>query len=106
MKLIIEINALGNGGHRNQTIPCDMAVPYGWAEVPDNVETPNFPFGEIETEEVNGVMTVTKWTAGTIPEEEPPKLTKVEMLIEALYKAGKLTEEEYKAITEGDANES
>ena len=26
--------------------------------------------------------------------------------IDALYEAGKLTEEEYKAITEGDANES
>lgn len=67
---IIEIKALENGGHRNQT--CDFnIIPEGWAVVPDNMETPNFPFGDVTAEEIDGVMTVVKWTAGTMPEPEP-----------------------------------
>lgn len=68
--LIIEITALDNGAHRNQT-GTFSAIPDGWAIIPDGMETPNFPFGEVEVVEINGVMTVTKWTAGTIPEPEP-----------------------------------
>ena len=34
------------------------------------METPNFPFGEITAEEIDGVMTVTSWVAGTIPKTE------------------------------------
>jgi hypothetical protein len=99
---IIEIQALENGSHRNQTGEL-LAIPEGWAVIPDDMETPNFPFGEIEVEEIDGVMTVVKWVAGTLPEvEEPEPLSKVEQLIETLYKAGKLTEEEYRAITNGD----
>lgn len=67
---IIEIEALSNGGHRNQTGNFN-AVPNGWAVVPNELETPNFPFGGIETTEINGVMTVTKWTPSDIPEQEP-----------------------------------
>lgn len=80
MKTIIEINALYNGGHRNQTIPLDMVVPDGWAVVPDDMKTPNFPFGDIETEEIEGVMTVTKWTAGEMPAPEPQKPTAIEQI--------------------------
>lgn len=74
--LIIEINALDNGAHNNQTINESISrIPDGWAVVPESVGTAetleNFPFGEVEVEEINGVMTVTKWTAGTIPEPEP-----------------------------------
>lgn len=68
---IIEIKALDNGSHRNQTIDGIITIPDGFAVIPDDTETPNFPFGEIEVEEIDGVMTVTKWTAGTIPEPEP-----------------------------------
>ena len=67
---IIEITALSNGAHRNQT-GTFSAVPDGWAVIPDGMTLENFPFGEVEAEEINGVMTVTKWTAGTIPEPEP-----------------------------------
>lgn len=67
---IIEIKALDNGAHRNQNGRLSY-IPDGWAVVPENLPTENFPFGEVEAEEVNGVMTVTKWTAGTIPEPEP-----------------------------------
>lgn len=67
---IIEIAPLDNGAHRNQSGGLSV-VPAGWAVIPTDMETPNFPFGEVEVEEVNGVMTVTKWIAGTMPEPEP-----------------------------------
>jgi hypothetical protein len=67
---IIEVKALENGGHRNQT-GSFSTIPEGFAVIPDNMETANFPFGEAETEEINGVLTVTKWTPGMIPEPEP-----------------------------------
>ena len=69
---IIEVKTLSNGAHRNYrgTI---AKVPEGWAKVPDDMETPNFPFGEIKVEEIDGVMTVTKWVAGTIPEKPKEK---------------------------------
>lgn len=95
---IIEIQALDNGGHRNQT-GLFSELPEGWARIPDEMETPNFPFGDIEAEDediikgetvskieiVDGEAVVksekvpkvigtrkvvTKWTAGTMPEVE------------------------------------
>lgn len=66
---IIEITPLANGGHRNQTGNFKI-IPEGYAVIPDDMETPNFPFGEIEVEEIDGVMTVTKWVAGIMPETE------------------------------------
>ena len=69
---MIEIAAQENGAHRNQTTSrVEMNIPDGWAVVPEDMETENFPFGEITAEEIDGVMTVTGWTAGTIPEPEP-----------------------------------
>ena len=67
---LIEIKSLDNGAHRNQTVDIDY-IPEGWAKIPDKMETPNFPFGEIEVEEIEGIPTVTKWTPGTMPEPEP-----------------------------------
>lgn len=64
---IIEVKAFPNGGHRNQMGNFDF-VPAGYAVIPENMETPNFPFGEVETKTIDGVLTVTKWTPGTIPE--------------------------------------
>lgn len=65
--LIIEIQPLENGAHRNQT--CNLnTIPDGWAEVPSSISVPDtFPFVNIEVE--NGV--VTSMTAGTVPEPEP-----------------------------------
>ena len=80
MPRIIEIEALENGAHRNQSFP--GFVPDGWALISENEETPNFPFGEVEAEllpfgepdpetgEVEKVMTVTKWTPWEVPEPE------------------------------------
>ena len=80
MKKIIEMEALYNGGHRNQTIPLDMDVPSGWAMIPEELETDNFPFGSFEVEEVDGVPTVTKWVAGDVPEAEPEPIDKLDQI--------------------------
>ena len=66
---IIEIKARDNGAHRNQTGDF-KTIADGWAVIPEDIELENFPFGEVEVDEIDGVMTVTKWTAGTIPEVE------------------------------------
>lgn len=66
---MIEITALENGGHRNQTF--HGVLPDGWAIVPDSLETPNYPFGSVTVENVDGTPTVTAWTPGSIPEPEP-----------------------------------
>ena len=64
---IIEITALPNGAHRNQTGDF-RTIPEGWAVVPEEMEIPEtFPFVNIETED--GV--VTSMTAGEVPEPEP-----------------------------------
>lgn len=67
---IIKIEALSNGAHDNITSDF-TSIPEGWAVIPDDMETPNFPFGNITVEEIDGVPTVTKWEAGTMPEPEP-----------------------------------
>ena len=79
---IIEIKTLENGSHRNQIIDSLSIIPNGWAVIPDDMETLNFPFGKVDVEEINGVMTVIKWTAGTIPEIKEPEqpITEIERL--------------------------
>ena len=65
--IIIEITALENGAHRNQT-GTFSAVPDGWAVIPENIVMPDtFPFVDIE---VDG-HTVTAMNAGTVPDPEP-----------------------------------
>ena len=79
---IIEIAPLDNGAHRNQSGGVSV-VPDGWAVIPADMECDNFPFGEIEVAEVDGVVTVTSWVAGEIPEPEPlpePEPTEMEQL--------------------------
>lgn len=80
MKLI-EIKSLENGGHRNAAGDF-KSIPEGWAVIPDGMETPNFPFGEIEIKETEGVMVVKKWKAGTMPkpEEVEKPISKFEQL--------------------------
>ena len=67
---IIEIAALENGAHRNQTY--HGVLPEGWAIVPDDMEIPDtFPFVDVVAEDIDGVMTVTGMTAGVVPEPAP-----------------------------------
>ena len=95
MQRIVEIAALPNGAHRNQTFP--GFVPEGWAVIPADMDTPHFPFGEVEAKEIDGVMTVTKWTPGEVPEvpdlvpepvPEPNLAARVEALEALLEKHG------------------
>lgn len=67
---IIEINALSNGAHRNQTSSGALPVPSGWAILPDGMATPNFPFGDITVDDQTPPV-VTSWTPLPIPEPEP-----------------------------------
>lgn len=76
---IIEINALDNGAHRNQSGGVSV-VPDGWAVIPADMTIPNtFPFVNITVK--YGV--VNSMTAGTVPEveiveEEPTQLDIIE----------------------------
>lgn len=67
---VIEINQLENGAHRNQTINGAISVPDGWAIIPEGMETPNFPFGDITVDNQTPPV-VTSWTPLPIPEPEP-----------------------------------
>lgn len=76
---IIEIKALENGSHRNQTTT-STAIPTGWAEIPADVAIPEtFPFVDLV---VMG-QRVVSMTAGVVPEPEPepqPEPTETEQL--------------------------
>ena len=67
---IIEIAALENGAHNNQSGNTLSLVPDGWAIIPDGMETPNFPFGDITVDNQTPPV-VTSWTPLPIPEPEP-----------------------------------
>lgn len=100
---IIEIRTSENGGHRN--IDSDISiVPDDWAVIPDDMDTPNFPFGEITVEEIKGVMTVTKWTAGTIPQPAPPTHEEINTMVVAKIREKYDINEEFKMINLGIAN--
>ena len=81
---IVEIKALDNGAHNNQTIDGVFnVIPDGYAVVPDDMICDNFPFGEVKAEEIDGVKTVTEWIPGVVPEPEPkpePEPTASEIL--------------------------
>lgn len=66
---IIEIAPLDNGAHRNQNGGVSV-VPEGWAVVPADLETENFPFGEIVVDESIPPV-VTSWSPLPMPEPEP-----------------------------------
>lgn len=65
---LIKIKKYDNGAHDNITADYLETVPEGWAVIPEHMACENFPFGEVEVENIKGVMTVTRWTPGEIPE--------------------------------------
>ena len=65
---LIKIEAEASGGHAYLTIDRLSTLPNGWAIIPDEMETPNLPYGDITVEEKFGVPTVTSWTPGEMPE--------------------------------------
>lgn len=80
---MIEIAALDNGAHNNQTY--HGALPDGWALIPDDMPIPEtFPFVDITVaKNAEGVLEVTSMTAGVMPDPEPvpdPEPTELEQL--------------------------
>ena len=77
---IIELSALSNGAHRNMESSAWLAPPEGWAMIPEEMALPDtYPFVGVEAEEIDGVMTVTALTPGTVPEPdlEPIKVARI-----------------------------
>lgn len=76
---IIEIQALDNGAHRNQTTT-STTIPTGWAEIPSDVAIPEtFPFVDLVVEG----QRVVSMTAGVVPDPElqpEPEPTETEQL--------------------------
>ena len=55
----IEIKRLSNGAHRKYWIDNTIDnLEEGWAIVPEDLIWENFPYGDIEVEEINGILTV------------------------------------------------
>lgn len=75
---IVELIAMQNGAHRNQTT--SEFVPDGWAVIPEDMNLENFPFGSIVAQSTNGVLTVTQWTPGTMPEDVSAPPSELEQL--------------------------
>ena len=80
---MIEIKSLPNGAHRNQSVFGKIVPPAGWAAIPDRMRCENFPFGDVEVEEVNGVVTVTSWTPREIPTPVEPETSPAQLREEA-----------------------
>lgn len=73
---IIEIQALSNGAHRNQTGNFPI-IPDGWAVIPKDVSIPaTFPFVTLTVEG----QTVTGMEPGIMPEPEIPAPMEAEQL--------------------------
>lgn len=94
---ILEIKKRPNGSHLNQTYHGDLFE--GWALIPDDMELPNFPFGEVIAEEdkETGMMTVTEWIPGELP--ETPKIPQ-DTTIPDLQKENTLLKAQVKAMSE------
>lgn len=72
---IIELSALSNGAHRNMESSAWLAPPEGWARIPEEMALPDtYPFVGVEAEEIDGIMTVTALTPGTVPEPDLEQL--------------------------------
>ena len=70
MKLI-KIKPFNTGAHLIAINNVIKEIPSGWAIIPNDMETPNLPYGDITVEEIDGVPTVTSWTPGEVPEPMP-----------------------------------
>lgn len=72
---IIELSELSNGAHRNMNSEAFLTPPEGWAMIQEEMALPDtYPFVGVEAEEIDGVMTVTALTPGTVPEPDLEKI--------------------------------
>ena len=81
---IIEIEQHKNGSHICQTTERLSQLPIGWAIIPEKMETPNLPYGDITVETICGVPTVTSWTPREMPVVEPTPEVEAEPTAEEL----------------------
>lgn len=96
---IIEIAALENGAHRNQT-GVFTVIPDGWATIPAGMTIPEtFPFVEVTAE--GGA--VTSLTAGTVPGSEPEPEPTVAERVNALEAENKELKAKLAAAVESGA---
>lgn len=96
---IIEIGALENGAHRNQD-GFIGDVPAGWAVIPDGMELPNFPFGDIAVDETQTPPVVTSWTPLPVPDDPTSETDKptVEDRLTALEAEAEQAKSDRKAL--------
>lgn len=94
---IIEIESLENGAHRNQD-GFIGEVPAGWAVIPDGMELPNFPFGDIAVDETQTPPVMTSWTP--LPVQDDPTSETDHPTVEARLTALEAEAEQAKADRE------
>ena len=70
---IINLTPLAPGVYNDHRADHITAPPEGWAYIPEDMSLPStFPrLGSIDAAEVDGVMTVTAMTEGTLPDDAP-----------------------------------
>ncbi len=92
---LTEIAPLANGAHNNYTIDRHVPVPEGWAVIPEDMVCENFPYGDLTAEDIDGVMTVTSWVPGEVPEppEPPPPMPTLDERVTELEDALAVTDE-------------
>ena len=85
---IICLTPLAEGVYNDHKADHITAPPDGWAYIPEEFPLPStFPrLGSIEATEIDGVMTVTAMTEGTLPEPapEPEKEPTADEIINAM----------------------
>jgi hypothetical protein len=84
---IICLTPLEEGVYNDHKADHITSPPDGWAYIPEDFPKPStFPrLGSLEAEEINGVMTVTSMTEGTLPESGPEPEPTAEELFNALF---------------------
>lgn len=103
---IIEIAPLENFAHRNQECSGNICVPDGWAVLPSEINTANFPFGDVEVD-ASTPPRVISWTPRDIPETpgSDPEPT-VEERLDTLEDALAQTDETAIALYEANEEQS
>lgn len=91
--MYIKIEKNPDGSHAYQI---GGELQYGWAIIPNDMVFENFPFGEVTTDEIDGVMTVTSWTPGTIPEPEQETEPTTEEKIASVEQENKILSQQIK----------
>lgn len=94
---IIEIKALDNGAHRNQT-GAIKTVPEGWAIIPDEITIPaSFPFVDVKVKD--GI--VTSLTEGIVPAKLALTHSEINEMVVAKIREKYSVSEEFKMVNLG-----